>query len=74
MQRLLSLFSIAFGMELTSEFTSRSVCYDDWKVPLQRIDDKKKQLFDDLGPFDVRLMRMGTLNPRFLEFMLIKSR
>ncbi|RYO54920.1 hypothetical protein AA0116_g9310 [Alternaria tenuissima] len=45
-------------MELPSDFASRNAYYDDWEVPLQRIYANQKQLFDDMGPFDVRLLRM----------------
>lgn len=41
------------------EFASRNAFFDDWEVPLQRICANQERLFDDMGPFDVRLIRMG---------------
>jgi hypothetical protein len=58
---IVQLLSLVLGMELPSDFASRNAYYDDWEVPLQRIYANQKQLFDDMGPFDVRLFRMGKL-------------
>lgn len=58
---IVQLLSLVLGMELPSDFASRNAYYDDWEVPLQRIYANQKQLFDDMGPFDVRLLRMGKL-------------
>jgi hypothetical protein len=54
--------TLVFGMEMTSEFARRNVYFDDWEVPLQRICDNQKRLFDEVGPFDVRLIRFGELH------------
>jgi hypothetical protein len=63
-RQLLNRFhsQVFLSMELTSGFASRNACFDDWEVPLQRICDNQERLFDDMGPFDVRLIRMGTSN------------
>jgi len=55
---IVQLLSPVLVMELPSDFASRNAYYDDWEVPLQRIYANQKQLFDDMGPFDVRLLRM----------------
>jgi hypothetical protein len=45
-------------MGANTEFTSRNAFIDDWDVRLQRVDNVQKLVFDGLGPFDVRLLRM----------------
>jgi hypothetical protein len=45
-------------MGANTEFTSRNALIDDWDVRLQRVEYVQKLVFDGLGPFDVRLLRM----------------
>jgi len=41
------------------EYASRNAFFDDWEVPLQRICANQERLFDGMGSFHVRLIRLG---------------
>jgi len=60
------------------DFASRNEVFDDWEVPLQRICANQERLFDDMGPFQVRLLRMGkpvfSTNISVRRSMLIQCR
>jgi hypothetical protein len=60
-------------MEVISEFRSRNAFTDDWSAGLQRIRNSQKLLFDDMGTFDIRLIRIGTLTLPQLLFSRNKA-
>jgi len=53
------LLSLSLLTDLHMEYANRNLFFDDWEVPLQRICANEERLFDCMGPFHVRLTRLG---------------